>query len=140
MPGTPHLALEMWDCANVLTMPEPTADAQIDRVRKLALALPGASEKLSHGEPTFFVAKRVFVMVANNHHSDGHTAIWIPAPPGAQAEMIAEAPATYFKPPYVGVKGWVGVELPQIADGDLAALIHQAWKLTAPKALLRARR
>ncbi len=117
-----------------------TAETQIDRVRKLALAQPGASEKLSHGEPTFFVAKRVFVMVANNHHSDGHTAIWIPAPPGAQAAMIAEAPATYFKPPYVGVKGWVGVELPQIGDSELAELIRQAWQLTTPKALLRPRR
>ena len=114
--------------------------AQIDRVRKLALAQPGASEKLSHGEPTFFVAKRVFVMVANNHHSDGHTAIWIPVPPGAQAAMIAEAPAIYFKPPYVGVKGWVGVELPQIGDSELAELIRQAWQLTTPKALLRPRR
>jgi hypothetical protein len=116
------------------------AETQIDRVRKLCLALPGASEKLSHGEPTFFVAKRVFVMFANNHHSDGHTAIWIPAPPGAQAEMIAEAPATYFKPPYVGVKGWIGIELPQIADDELAELIRQAWQLTAPRALLRPRR
>ena len=116
------------------------AETQIDRVRKLCLALPGASEKLSHGEPTFFVAKRVFVMFANNHHSDGHTAIWIPVPPGAQAEMIAEAPATYFKPPYVGVKGWIGVELPQIADDPLAELIRQAWQLTAPRALLRPRR
>ena len=121
----------------------PTQDnssVQIDRVRKLALAQPGASEKLSHGEPTFFVAKRVFVMVANNHHSDGHTAIWIPAPTGAQAAMIAEAPEIYFKPPYVGVKGWVGVELPQIGDSELAELIRQAWQLTTPKALLRPRR
>jgi hypothetical protein len=117
-----------------------TAETQIDRVRKLALAHPGASEKLSHGEPTFFVAKRVFVMVANNHHSDGHTAIWIPVPTGAQATMIAEAPEIYFKPPYVGVKGWVGVELPMIGDNELVELIHQAWQLTAPKALLRPRR
>ena len=117
-----------------------TAEAQIDRVRKLALALPGASEKLSHGEPTFFAAKRVFVMFANNHHSDGHTAIWIPAPPGAQAAMIADAPEIYFKPPYVGVKGWVGVELTHASDAILADLIRQAWQLTTPKALLRPRR
>jgi hypothetical protein len=117
-----------------------TAELQIDRVRRLALALPGASEKLSHDEPTFFVAKRVFVMFANNHHSDGHTAIWIPAAPGAQATMIAEAPETYFKPPYVGVKGWIGVELPQVGDEQLAELIHNAWQMTAPRALLRPRR
>jgi hypothetical protein len=117
-----------------------TAEDHIERVRRLALELPGASEKLSHGEPTFFVAKRAFVMVANNHHSDGHTAIWIPAPIGAQAEMIAEAPEIYFKPPYVGVKGWVGVELPLVTDEVLAGLIRQAWQLTAPRALLRPRR
>jgi hypothetical protein len=118
----------------------PSPETQIDRVRKLALALPGASEKLSHREPTFFVAKRVFVMVANNHHSDGHTAIWIPAPQGAQAAMIAEASDIYFKPPYVGVKGWIGVELPKVSDEVLADLVRQAWQLTAPKALLRPRR
>jgi hypothetical protein len=122
------------------TVAKPTSETQIDRVRRLALAQPGASEKLSHGEPTFFVAKRVFVMVANNHHSDGHTAIWIPAPPGAQAAMIADAPEIYFKPPYVGVKGWVGVELPNIGEEILSGLIHQAWQLVAPKALLRPRR
>jgi hypothetical protein len=116
------------------------ASTQIDRVRKSAMALTGASEKLSHGEPTFFVAKRVFVMVANNHHSDGHTAIWIPVPAGAQAEMIEEDPATYFKPPYVGVKGWVGVELPRVTDEVLNQLIRQAWQLTTPRALLRPRR
>jgi hypothetical protein len=113
---------------------------QIERVRKIALGIPGATEKLSHGEPTFFIAKRVFVMLANNHHSDGHTAIWIPAPAGAQAEMINEAPETYFKPPYVGVKGWVGVELPNVTDEILTGLIRRAWQLTAPKALLRPRR
>jgi len=114
--------------------------AQIDRVRSLALALPGTSEKLSHGESTFFVAKRVFVMFANNHHSDGHRAIWIPTAPGTQAGMIAEAPEVYFKPPYVGVKGWIGVELTRIGDEPLVELIRKAWQLTAPKALLRPRR
>ncbi|WP_263358215.1 MmcQ/YjbR family DNA-binding protein [Acidicapsa ligni] len=119
--------------------PEITiAEDEIGRVRRCALALPGTSEKLSHGEPTFFVQKRVFVMVANNHHSDGHTAIWIPAIRGAQEAMIAEAPGTYFKPPYVGVKGWVGVELPKVSDEVLGELIRRAWRLTAPRALLRA--
>ena len=111
---------------------------QIDRVRKLALALAGTSEKIAHDVPTFFVEKRVFVMVANSHHSDDHSAIWIPAPRGAQEAMIAEAPESYFKPPYVGVKGWVGVNVPRVSDAILAQLIRQAWQLTAPRALLRA--
>ena len=120
--------------------PTTPGNPHIQRVRRLALSLPDTSEKLSHGEPTFFVAKRVFVMVANNHHSDGHTAIWIPAPPGAQEAMIADAPDTYFKPPYVGVKGWVGIELTRIQNEELAQLIRQAWQLTAPLAPVRRRR
>ncbi len=105
------------------------------RVRRICLALPASEEKLSHGEPTFFVRKRVFVMFANNHHNDGHIAIWIPAEAGAQAALIRSAPATYFKPPYVGVKGWVGVELDRVDDAELAALILEAWRLIAPKTL-----
>jgi hypothetical protein len=112
----------------------------IHRVRRLALSLPDTAEKLSHGEPTFFVRKKVFVMFANNHHNDGHTAIWIPAPEGAQAEMIAEAPETYFKPPYVGVKGWVGVELSRVPDDVLAGLLRRAWQIIAPLAPVRRRR
>jgi len=119
------------------TLPENT---HIQRVRRLALSLPDTSEKLSHGEPTFFVRNKSFIMFANNHHNDGHTAIWIPAPPGAQAEMIAEAPEVYFKPPYVGVKGWVGVELSKIDNEDLAQLIRRAWQIIAPLAPVRRRR
>jgi len=122
--------------------PTPTTpgNPHIQRVRRLALTLPDTAEKLSHGEPTFFVRKKTFVMFANNHHNDGHTAIWIPAAPGAQAEMIAEAPETYVKPPYVGVKGWVGVELTRISDEDLAQLIRKAWQIIAPLAPVRRRR
>ena len=108
---------------------------QIHRVRRLCLALPEATEKLSHGEPTFFVRKKVFAMFANNHHNDGHIAVWIPAPPGAQATLIHTWPETFYKPPYVGVKGWVGIELERISDQDLASHLLEAWRLIAPKKL-----
>lgn len=123
-----------------MTIESLPGEAHIQRVRRLALALPDTAEKLSHGEPTFFVRSKSFIMFANNHHNDGHTAIWIPVPPGAQAAMIADAPEVYFKPPYVGVKGWVGVELSRIADEDLAQLIRGAWQIVAPLAPLRRRR
>ena len=103
------------------------------RVRRICTAMPEATEKLSHGEPTFFVRKKVFAMFANNHHNDGHIAVWIPAPPGLQAMLIHESPETFFKPPYVGVRGWVGIELDSIGDEDLASHIHEAWRLVAPK-------
>ena len=107
-----------------------------EAVATRAQDLPGAAyaiEKVSHGEPTFFAKKRVFAMFANNHHHDGHVAVWLPASPGLQEALIEEAPATYYRPPYVGSNGWVGIELDQITDDALAAHIHQAWQLIVNK-------
>ncbi|MBI2421481.1 MAG: MmcQ/YjbR family DNA-binding protein [Candidatus Hydrogenedentes bacterium] len=106
------------------------------RVRRICLALPEAEEKLSHGEPTFFVRKKVFCMFANNHHNDGHMAVWLPAAYGVQGLLIEEAPEKFYKPPYVGVRGWIGVELGEADDEELASLIHDGWRLVAPKKLL----
>lgn len=112
------------------------SNVQLERVRRVCLALPGTSERLSHGEPTFFVRKKVFVMFADNHHKDGRVAVWLPVPSGFQDQLIESAPGTYFKPPYVGVRGWVGIELGQINDEDLTFHIQVAWELVAPKRLL----
>ena len=87
-----------------------------------------SSEKPSHGEPTFFVGKKVFAMYSNNHHNDGHIAVLLPAAPGHQENMIADDPETYYRPPYVGVRGWVGVDLDRIGDEELRTLIHNAWR------------
>jgi hypothetical protein len=102
-------------------------------VRTICLALPATEERLSHGEPTFFVGKKVFAMFANNHHGDGHIAVWIPVPVGAQAMLIDGAPHKFFKPPYVGVRGWVGIELAEIDSTELTHHLHTAWRLIAPK-------
>jgi hypothetical protein len=107
---------------------------QLDRVRRICTSIPGTIEKTSHGEPTFFTPKRVFAMFANNHHGDGHVAVWIPAAPGVQAALIEEAPDTYFRPPYVGVGGWVGVDVAKVNDEQLGALIREAFRLTDSKA------
>ena len=111
------------------------SEDQIERVRRICLALPATSERLSHGEPTFFVQNKVFVMFANNHHNDGHIAVWLPVPPGFQADLIEEAPQTFFRPPYVGHRGWIGIDLDQVSDADLKMYIHIAWELIAPKRL-----
>ena len=108
---------------------------QLDRVRRICATLPGTSEKLSHGEPTFFVAKKVYAMFANNHHGDGHIAIWIPAGPGVQEMLVSTFPKKYFRPPYVGVRGWIGVEIDEVSDEELTAHLIDSWKLIAPKKL-----
>ena len=95
----------------------------------LAPGCRSPSETLSHGEPTFFARKRVFAMFSNNHHKDGHVAVLIPAAPGHQAALIAASPQTYYCPAYVGVKGWVGIDLDQIDDEELACHIREAWQI-----------
>ena len=110
----------------------------LERLRRICSKLPETTEKLSHGEPTFFVKDKVFVMFADNHHNDGHIAVWLPVPSGFQNTLIESAPEIFFKPPYVGVRGWVGIELDHINDQDLTYHIQVAWELIAPKRLLSA--
>ncbi len=73
--------------------------------------------------------KRVIVMFANNHHNDGRVAIWIPAPTGVQEALIEHDAETFFRPPYVGVKGWVGIVLDRMDDDALTEHIRSAYNL-----------
>ena len=109
--------------------------AQLERVRRICAKLPSVAEKLSHGTPTFFVEKDkgAFAMFADNHHQDGRLGLWLPVPDGLQPLLIDEVPATYFKPPYVGSSGWVGIELDQIRDDALQIHLREAWELVAGK-------
>lgn len=110
----------------------------VQRVRRICLELPETWEKLSHGEPTFFVRKKVFAMCSINHHNDGHIAVTVPAAIGIQAMLIDAEPEKYYRPPYVGGAGWVGIELPRVSDQELTLHLHEAWRLIAPEKLHQA--
>lgn len=107
----------------------------LERIRRFCLALPEVTEKISHGEPTFFVKKKVFVMFADNHHNDGRIAIWSAASSEVQQALIEAEPDKFFKPPYVGVRGWIGIKLDRVDDTELASHIRQAWLMIAPTKL-----
>ncbi|HEV7192708.1 MAG TPA: MmcQ/YjbR family DNA-binding protein [Jatrophihabitantaceae bacterium] len=109
----------------------------VERLRRLCLALPETNERASHGEPSFFVRdKKQFVSLDNHHHGAEHLAFWCPAVPGAQEQLIAEDSDTFFRPPYVGHRGWVGVRIDGNPDWDeIAAIIVDAYRLVAPKQL-----
>src|ERR1044071_6995731 len=108
---------------------------QIERVRRICLSLPGTWEKVSHGEPTWFVGMKIFAMLSNNHHGDGHVAVTVPAAIGVQEMLIEKSPRKFYRPPYVGVRGWVGIEVNRVSDKELALHIREAWRLIAPKKL-----
>ena len=103
------------------------------QVRAHCLALPEVTEKLSHGSPTWFV-KRTFV---SYHDYDGLPKLWCAAPPGMQEALVAGAPDQYFRPPYLGHRGWVGVRLDRGLDWDaVAGAIEEAYILIAPARLV----
>jgi hypothetical protein len=113
-------------------------DHELRRVREICLALPEATERLSHGSPTFFVRdKKTFVMYLDDHHGDGRLALWCAAPPGAQTELVAADPERFFRPPYVGHRGWLGVRLDRSPDWtEIAEIIQDAYRQVAPKSLI----
>lgn len=107
----------------------------LDRLRRISLALPEATEKEAWGAPTFRVKNKIFAMFANYHHHDGHVAAWLNAPLGVQEILVNSDPEKFFVPPYVGVNGWIGVELARVDDAELEALLVQSYCMVAPRKL-----
>jgi len=107
------------------------------RVRRSCLSLPEASERLSHGAPTFFVREKTsFVMFMDDHHGDGRLAIWCAAPAGHAAQLVEEEAGRFFVPPYVGHRGWVGVRLEVEPDWEeVDAIVRAAYRHVAPRRL-----
>ena len=111
-----------------MATPDPFA-----AVRAHCLSIDGVTERLSHGSPSFFArgtASRsgpCFVMCMDDHHGDGIVGLWIAAPPGAQEACVAADPETFFVPPYVGHRGWVGVRLDRsLPHAELVELLDEA--------------
>jgi hypothetical protein len=108
----------------------------LETLRRLCLAFPETTERLSHGEPTWFVKNKTFVMYADHHHDD-RLAFWCAAAPGAQDVLVQAAPDRFFVPPYVGYRGWLGVYLDGAVDwGEVASTVEDAFRTVAPKRVL----
>jgi hypothetical protein len=110
---------------------------ELVRLREICLALPEVTERLSHGSPAWFIrGKKTLVMYLDNHHDDGRLALWCPAPTGVQEAMVAEEPKRFFRPPYVGPGGWLGVRLDRDPDWDeITGIVEDAYRKVAPKRL-----
>ncbi|HEX4516314.1 MAG TPA: MmcQ/YjbR family DNA-binding protein [Polyangiaceae bacterium] len=105
----------------------------LDRVRAICMALPEATERPSHGAPTFFIAgKKTFVTFHDDHHGDGILGFWCAAPSGVQAELVGEEPERFYVPAYVGHRGWIGVRLDRSPDWkEVAEIIEDAYRTVA---------
>jgi len=106
-----------------------TARDPIERLRRICLSLPDATEKIAWGEPTWRVKGKLFAQLDNHHHGADRLAVWLPAPLGEQESLIFLNAKRFFRPPYVGARGWVGVRI----DGrpnwtQVATLVKQAYR------------
>jgi len=112
-------------------------NSPLERLRAICLALPETSERLSHGEPTWFVRdKKVFLTYAGQHHDD-RVGFWCAAPAGEQEAQVSCAPHRFFRPPYVGGRGWLGVWLDVPVDwSEIDEIVREAYRQIAPKRLI----
>ena len=105
----------------------------MQRIRPIALALPGVVERPSHGSPTFFTgegrAGRTFASVHDEREwGEGRLCLWAAGPKELQDALISGAPERFFVPPYVGHRGWVGLrlDLPEVDWDEVAGVIEDA--------------
>ena len=103
----------------------------VAKLRELCLAHADVSERLSHGEPAWYVRGRQFATLADRHHDD-RVAFWCAAPAGAQEVLVGAAPDRFFVPPYVGPRGWLGVWLDVPVDwAEIAAVVRDGYLTVA---------
>jgi hypothetical protein len=108
----------------------------LEKLRRICMALPEVEERLSHDEPAWFVRGKITFVTYADHHHDDRLAFWCAAPEGAQEVLVGSEPERFFRPPYVGVRGWLGVYLDVPVDWDLIAeLVRDAYRCVAPKRL-----
>ena len=114
-------------------------DRVLQGVREICLSFPEVSERLSHGSPAWFVRqKKTVAMFVDDHHGDEILGIWCPALPGVQEELVALEPDRFFRPPYVGPSGWLGVRLDRDVDWDeVRAILTDSYRKVAPKTLVK---
>ncbi len=112
-------------------------DDPLTPLRALCLSYPETSERLSHGEPTWFIqGKKTFATYADHHHG-ARLAFWCAAPPSAQEILVEARPESFFRPPYVGHRGWLGVYLDVLVDWDeIARIVDDAYRCIAPEKLV----
>ena len=108
------------------------------RMREICVGLPEVTERQSHGAVTFFVrGKRTLAYLTDDHHGDGRLALICAAPPGVQAELVANEPDRFFRPPYVGHRGWIGLRLDVEPDWDeVTAVVRESYRCVAPRTLV----
>lgn len=117
----------------------------LDRVRRIALALPGVTEHRTHGAVGFYVeGRRALCYLHDDHRGDGRVSVWFPASGALQEELVTAEPDRFFRP-VPSAAGtfatWLGlyVDLPEAEDrvwAEVSAILHETYRSVAPRRLV----
>jgi hypothetical protein len=118
----------------------PTREGELatEHVRSICMDLPLVVERLSHGEASWFINDKKNFVAMSDHHHDDRVSVTFAAGTGVQESLIREDPERYYRPPYVGGRGWVGAYLDGHDEWNrpqwdtIGDLIVDAWVLGAP--------
>jgi hypothetical protein len=107
------------------------------KIRSICMDLPGVTERSSHGAPAFFAGKQFVMLWPEGHHDHGFPHLWCAAPPGVQDDLVTTEPDRFFRPPYVGGRGWIGVRLDGKVDWpEITVICEEAFRTVAPEKLI----
>lgn len=112
-------------------------DARLEKLTKIALALPEMSRELEGEHAAFRVRKKIFAYYLHNHHGDGIVSIACRALPGDNTRLAESDPERFYLPAYVGPRGWVALRLDRgkVDWDEVADFLRGGYVLAAPKTL-----
>jgi hypothetical protein len=109
-----------------------------ERIRTICMDLPGVTEKRSHGAPAFFAGRQFLTLWIDGHHDHAFPHLWCAAPPDAQSELVTTEPDRFFRPLYVGGRGWLGARLDGTIDWkEIAVVCEEAFRTPSRLSPLR---
>jgi phosphoribosylglycinamide formyltransferase-1 len=112
-------------------------DPRLTRLTEICLALPEATRTLMGDHAAFSVRDKKFAYYLHDHHGDGIISVCFRTQPGENEVLLASDPSRFYKPAYIGPRGWVGLrlDLGEIDWSEVADFITDSYRLTAPKRL-----
>jgi len=115
-------------------------DPFLVRLRPIALALPGAQEKESHGHPNFYTRKVFAVfgaVVKGDHYADTYAQSVLVLPDDGERPALLQD-ERFFAPAYYAPSGWVGLDFraAEVDWGEVSELVEMSYRNTAPKRLV----
>ena len=110
----------------------------LKRLRDIIGAWPETRETISHGSPTWWGGRKTFATF-DDHHQDQRVAVWVKSSFLEQEARVEADPGTYFVPPYLGPRGWVGMRLDRDPDWfEVETLLEEGYRMVAPKRAIAA--